>query len=135
MDVRKVLDRGVGSTLRVGRQLGRGVADRVVVVAGPPLGRIAGAISAKLPRTSRVSTATSTEVFTPSRAEGSSDAASSGAPGTSGQPPTDVPSPAVVAARVSPARATRVSPARKPRSTTPKDVPGAKLPPRKVSAD
>ena len=59
MDPRSILTHGVSTGLR----LGRGTADRVVTVAGPPLGRLTDKVVSRLHRAERHSPTT----FTPSK--------------------------------------------------------------------
>ena len=59
MDPRTILTRGVSTGLR----LGRGTADRVVTIAGPPLGRLSDKMVSRMRRPERRSPAT----FTPSK--------------------------------------------------------------------
>jgi hypothetical protein len=118
VDARAILGRGVSGGLR----LGRGTADRVVTLAGPPLGRLTNLMVSKV-RRSATSTPTT---FTPSK---HGRAAAGGAQAPSTAPPTATPSPAVVARNIGPARPT-ATPAR---TTKPKGGPGAKLPPPRPS--
>jgi hypothetical protein len=118
---RTILTRGVSTGLR----LGRGTADRVVTVAGPPLGRLTDTLVSRLRRHEPSAPAT----FTPSRraqeVRGPNDAAEQAAPAA----PTG-PTPSSVARNIAPQR-----PAAKPaRPRKPKSVPGAKLPPPRPSA-
>ncbi len=115
MDPRTALNRGVSTGLR----LGRGTADRVVRLAGPRLGKVAGTVIARVRRPEPPSPTT----FTPSKR-----------PATPGQEPTVTkdagPSPASVARNIGPPRPV-AAPARKRPAT--KSVPGAKLPPPRPS--
>ncbi|WP_028652157.1 hypothetical protein [Nocardioides halotolerans] len=106
MDPRTILTRGVSTGLR----LGRGTADRLVTLAGPPMGRIADQVISRVRR--HESPPPTTTTFTPSKHGEQS-----------------VPSPAVVARNIGPQRPV-AKPARAPR---PKNVPGAKLPPPRPS--
>jgi hypothetical protein len=111
MDPRTVLTRGVATGLR----LGRGTADRVVTLAGPPLARAADRLVTRLRRPEWPTTTT----FTPSKKTESAPV----------EPPASAPSPATVARNIAPQR-----PSAKPaRQTKPKSVPGAKLPPPRPS--
>ena len=112
MDPRTILNRGVATGLR----LGRGTADRVVTLAGPPLGRLTDRVTSKVRRPDRPTTTT----FTPSKRDEPQAPAE----------PTDRPvSPATVARNIGPRR-----PSAKPaRPAKPKSVPGAKLPPPRPS--
>jgi hypothetical protein len=112
MDPRTVLTRGVATGLR----LGRGTADRVVTLAGPPLTRVADRIVGKVRRPERPTTTT----FTPSKR-------TRPAPH---EAPAGPPSPATVARNIGPQRPT----AQPPRRAKPRSVPGAKLPPPRPSA-
>ncbi len=114
MDPRTILTRGLTTGLR----LGRGTADRVITLAGPPLGRLTDNVVAKLRRSEQHGPTTT---FTPSKRD---DAAEPAAP-----PPAKGPSPAVVARNIGPERPT-AKPARPARA---KSVPGAKLPPPRPS--
>jgi hypothetical protein len=109
MHARTILTRGVTTGLR----LGRGTADRVVTMAGPPLGRLTDGLVSRLRRQDPTTTAT----FTPSRrtAEPANGAGSV--------------TPSSVARNIAPQRPT-AEPARTPR---PKSAPGAKLPPPRPS--
>ena len=110
MDPRTILNRGVSTGLR----LGRGTADRVVTLAGPPLGRLSDKVVSRMHRPERQSPAT----FTPSKRNDVAEAEPEPAPRSS-------PSPAVVARNIGPPRPT----AKPARPARPKSVPGAKLPP------
>ncbi len=112
MDPRLILTRGVSTGLR----LGRGTADRVVTLAGPPLGRLSDRLVARVRRPDQRGPAT----FTPSKREDAAEAKPA---------PQRGPSPAAVARNIGPPR-----PAAKPaRPAKPKSVPGAKLPPPRAS--
>jgi hypothetical protein len=112
MDPRTILTRGVSTGLR----LGRGTADRVVTLAGPPLGRLSDKVVSRMRRPERRSPAT----FTPSKLNDV----------TEPEPvPTKGPSPAAVARNIGPPRPT----AKPARPAKPKSVPGAKLPPPRAS--
>jgi sRNA-binding protein len=117
---RTILTRGVSTGLR----LGRGTADRVVTVAGPPLGRLTDTLVSRLRRQEPSAPAT----FTPSRraqeVRGPNEAAEPASAAPTG------PTPSSVARNIAPQR-----PAAKPaRPRKPKSVPGAKLPPPRPSA-
>jgi hypothetical protein len=113
VDPRTIVTRGVSSGLR----LGRGTADRVVRLAGPPLGRLSDKVVSRV----RGSVPT-TRTFTPSKRV--TDPAPEPEPGPAGKP-----SPATVARNIGPQR-----PSAKPaRAAKPKSVPGAKLPPPRPS--
>ncbi len=122
MDVRAVVTRGVSTGLR----LGRGTADRLVGVAGPPLGRLTDRVASRMWRPGTTSTTTTT--FVPSRRP-----AEAQPPPAPAAPPEAVvpagPSPASVAAHIAPQRPT-ATPAR---AAVRKSAPGAKLPPRRPS--
>ena len=126
MDPRVILTRGVNTGLR----LGRGTADRVVTIAGPPLGRLTDKVVSKVRRRpERHGPAT----FTPSKRSdvAESDVAESDVaePEPVPAPPSSTPSPAAVARNIGPPR-----PAAKPaRPARPKSGPGAKLPPPRAS--
>ena len=111
MDPRSVLTRGVATGLR----LGRGTADRVVTLAGPPLTRVADRLVAKVRRPEPPRTRT----FTPSKK----------AHAAPEELPVGTPSPATVARNIGPQRPS----AQPPRRTKPKSGPGAKLPPPRPS--
>jgi hypothetical protein len=112
MDPRTILNRGVSTGLR----LGRGTADRVVTLAGPPLGRLTDRMVSKVRRPDRPTTTT----FTPSKkAEGDAPAEST----------KQQPSPATVARNIGPQRPS----AKPPRPSKPRSGPGAKLPPPRPS--
>ena len=114
MDARGFLTRGVSTGLR----LGRGTADRVVRLAGPPMGKVADTLASKVRGTEPRTTTT----FTPSRR-------ADPAPQAPVEPPEAPPSPATVARNIAPPRPT----ARPARPAKPKSVPGAKLPPPRPS--
>jgi hypothetical protein len=115
MDPRVILHQGVNTGLR----LGRGTADRVVTLAGPPLGRLSDKLVSRLRRPERRTPAT----FTPSRRDDVLEAEPEPAPRSSS------PSPAAVARNIGPPR-----PSAKPaKPARPKSVPGAKLPPPRPS--
>ena len=121
MDPRTILTRGVSTGLR----LGRGTADRVVTIAGPPLGRLTDKVVSKVPA---APSGTAPTTFTPSKR---SDVAESDVakPEPVPAPPSSTPSPAAVARNIGPPR-----PAAKPaRPARPKSGPGAKLPPPRAS--
>jgi hypothetical protein len=115
MDPRVILTRGVSTGLR----LGRGTADRVVTLAGPPLGRLSGKVVSRLRGPERRSPAT----FTPSKRTDVAEPEPAPAPKSG-------PSPAAVARNIGPPRPT----AKPARPARPKSVPGAKLPPPRPSA-
>jgi hypothetical protein len=110
MDARLILTRGVSTGLR----LGRGTADRVVTLAGPPLGRLSDRLVSKVRRPDQRGPTT----FTPSKRQAEPEPA-----------PTRGPSPAAVARNIGPPRPT----AKPARPARPKSVPGAKLPPRRAT--
>jgi hypothetical protein len=117
MDPRTILTRGVSTGLR----LGRGTADRVVTLAGPPLGRLSDKVVSRMRRPEPDGPTT----FTPSRRTDRSDVAQ-----TEPTPaPTSNPSPAAVARNIGPPRPT----AKPARPARPKSAPGAKLPPPRTS--
>ena len=117
MHARTILTRGVSTGLR----LGRGTADRVVTLAGPPLGRLSDKVVSRMRRPDRDGPTT----FTPSRRTDRSDA-----PAPEPEPaPASNPSPAAVARNIGPPRPT-AKPARPARQ---KSAPGAKLPPPRAS--
>ena len=118
MDARAILTRGVSSGLR----LGRGTADRVVTLAGPPLGRLTDLMVSKV-RRSATSTPTT---FTPSKHGGAVPRTAVPEPSA---PSGATPSPAVVARNIGPARPT----AKPARTRKPSSGPGAKLPPPRPS--
>ena len=120
MDARTLLTRGVSTGLR----LGRGTADRVVTLAGPPLGRLTDRLVSKVHRSGTATTTT----FTPSKRD-AAPSPGGGAAAAAAPSGTGAPSPAVVARNIGPARPT----AKPPRSTKPKSGPGAKLPPPRPS--
>ncbi len=109
MDPRVILTRGVSTGLR----LGRGTADRVVSLAGPPLGRLTHRVVSRVRRPAPSTTTT----FTPSRRVAEP------------APEETRPSPASVARNIGPPRPT----AKPPRPAKPRSVPGAKLPPPRPS--
>ena len=119
MNARTILNRGVTTSLR----LGRGTADRVVSAAGPRLVRLTDQVMAHVRRTEPTATTT----FTPSKRPAES------APGAPPAPPrapeSAGPSPASVARNIAPQRPT----AKPARAAKPKSVPGAKLPPPRPS--
>ena len=115
MDPRPTLTRGVTAGLR----LGRGAADRVVTLAGPPLGRLSDMVVSRVRGTAPTRTAT----FTPSK--GGADASAPSAPSPAG------PNPATVARNIGPQRP-MAKPTPKSRAK-PKSAPGAKLPPPRTS--
>jgi hypothetical protein len=112
MDPRTILTRGVSTGLR----FGRGTADRVVTLAGPPLGRLSDRVVSRMRRPERPSPTT----FTPSKRNDVTEPEPA---------PSSSPSPAVVARNIGPPRPT----AKPARPARPKSVPGAKLPPRRAS--
>ena len=114
MDPRVILTRGVNTGLR----LGRGTADRVVTIAGPPLGRLTDKVVSKVRRRPERHGPTT---FTPSKR---SDVAE-----PEPAPPSSTPSPAAVARNIGPPRPT----AKPARPARPKSGPGAKLPPPRAS--
>ena len=118
MDPRTILTRGVSTGLR----LGRGTADRVVTLAGPPLGRLGDKVVSRVRRP----TSPGPTTFTPSkRDEARDDIVEPESAPTS----KTGPSPAAVARNIGPPR-----PSAKPaRPAKPKSVPGAKLPPPRAS--
>jgi hypothetical protein len=109
VDPRAILTRGVTTGLR----LGRGTADRVVTLAGPPLGRLTDTLISKVRRPDSPTTVT----FTPSRR-------------TDAPAPEAGPTPSSVARNIAPKRPT----AKPAGSVKPKSVPGAKLPPPRATA-
>jgi len=115
MGARAALSRSLGT----GLHLARGTADRVVRLAGPPLGKAAGSVIARLRGSAPPATPAT---FTPSK----SPARPAPEP-----PATDAtPSPAVVARNIGPQRPVAAAPKKR---TKPKSVPGAKLPPPRPS--
>ena len=112
MDARMILTRGVSTGLR----LGRGTADRVVTIAGPPLGRLSDRMVSRMRRPRQPSPTT----FTPSKRNDVAEPENEPAPA-----PSSHPSPAVVARNIGPPRPT----AKPARPAKQKSVPGAKLPP------
>jgi len=114
VEARKIVNQGISTGLR----LGRGTADRVVKLAGPPLGRLSDKVVSRVRRAAPGTTTT----FTPSKrpADGATD---SGA-GTASRP-----SPATVARNIGPQRPS----AKPPRPAKPKSGPGAKLPPPRAT--
>lgn len=123
MDPRAVLHRGVSTGLR----LGRGTADRVVRLAGPPLGRVTGTVLARVRKPEPPTTTT----FTPSKRPAKTNPQPTVTTPTTGPTTEDAgPSPASVARNIGPPRPA-AAPARK--RTAPKSVPGAKLPPPRPS--
>ena len=112
MDPRTILSRGVSTGLR----LGRGTADRVVTLAGPPLGRLSDKVVSRMRRPARRGPTT----FTPSKRNDVAEPEPT---------PRSGPSPAVVARNIGPPRPT----AKPARPARPKSVPGAKLPPPRTS--
>ncbi len=112
MDARVILTRSVSTGLR----LGRGTADRVVTLAGPPLGRLGDKVVSRLRRPERRTPAT----FTPSKRNNVPEPEPA---------PTRSPSPAAVARNIGPPRPT----AKPARPARPKSGPGAKLPPPRAS--
>ena len=112
MDPRTILNRGVSTGLR----LGRGTADRVVTLAGPPLGRLTDRVVSRVRRPDQRTTTT----FTPSK---------KAEPQAPEEPTSQQPSPATIARNVGPQRPS----AKPPRPARPRSVPGAKLPPRRAS--
>jgi hypothetical protein len=121
MGPRAALDRGVST----GLHLGRGTADLVVRVAGPPLGRIVRSV---LSRARRDGSPAAPATFTPSAREVRPTVDPGGRSGAS----TDVPpSPAAVARNIGPPRASAKAPRKR---SAPKSAPGAKLPPPRPSA-
>jgi hypothetical protein len=113
VDPRTILTRGVTTGLR----LGRGTADRVITLAGPPLGRITESVVSRVRRPERHGPTT----FTPTKRADVAEPEEAA-------PPTG-PSPAVVARNIGPQRPT----AKPARAARPKSVPGAKLPPPRPS--
>jgi hypothetical protein len=113
MDARAILTRGVTTGLR----LGRGTADRVITLAGPPLGRLTDNVVSRM----RGSQQHGPTTFTPSRRDDETK--------TEPPAPANGPSPAVVARNIGPQRPT----AKPARPARPKSVPGAKLPPPRPS--
>ena len=116
MDPRTILTRGVSTGLR----LGRGTADRVVTLAGPPLGRLTDKVASKMRRPERRGPTT----FTPSKRNDVAEPESTPTPTM-----TKSPSPAAVARNIGPPRPT----AKPARPARPKSGPGAKLPPPRAS--
>ena len=127
MDPRSALQRGVTTGLR----LGRGTADRVVRLAGPPLSKATSAVMARVRRPEPPTTTT----FTPSKPAAKPEPAPKAA-GPKTAPKTEPtttkagPSPAKVARNIGPPRPTAAAPRKR---TAPKSVPGAKLPPPRPS--
>ncbi|MDX6371595.1 MAG: hypothetical protein QOD98_583 [Nocardioidaceae bacterium] len=111
MDPRVILTRGVSTGLR----FGRGTADRVVTIAGPPLGRLTDKLVSRVRRPEHRGPTT----FTPSKRNDVPEPAA----------PSRTPSPSVVARNIGPKRPT----AKPARPARPKSVPGAKLPPPRAS--
>jgi hypothetical protein len=118
MDARTILTRGVTAGLR----LGRGTADRVVTVAGPPLGRLSDKVVSRLRRPEPGGPKT----FIPSKRN---DVAAPEPVPTPSSNSNGSPSPAAVARNIGPPRPT----AKPARPARPKNVPGAKLPPPRAS--
>ena len=87
MDARLILTRGVSTGLR----FGRGTADRVVTLAGPPLGRLSDRVVSRMRRPERPGPTT----FTPSKRDEAPDPEPA---------PSSNPSPAVVARNIGPPR-------------------------------
>ena len=114
MDPRTILTRGVSTGLR----LGRGTADRVVTLAGPPLGRLSDKVASKMRRPERRGPTT----FTPSKRNDVAEPERRRRRSKS-------PSPAAVARNIGPPRPT----AKPARPARPKGGPGAKLPPPRAS--
>ena len=103
MDPRTILTRGVSTGLR----FGRGTADRVVTLAGPPLGRLSDKVVSRMRRPEQPGPTT----FTPSKRNGVAKPEPT---------PQSGPSPAAVARNIGPPR-----PMAKPaRPARPKSVPG-----------
>jgi len=114
MDARAALNRGVTT----GLHLARGTADRVVRLAGPPLGKVAGSVIARVRGSDQPATPAT---FTPSQRPAKPTA----------DPTKDTtPTPAVVARNIGPQRPVAAPPKKR---TKPKSVPGAKLPPPRPS--
>jgi hypothetical protein len=112
--------------VRGGLRLARGTADRVVGLAGPPLGQAATSVLARL-RGSRPPAPPAS--FAPSTRQARPTPEPSP---TAGGGSTDAkPSPAVVARNIGPRRPTASAPRKR---AAPKSVPGAKLPPPRPSA-
>jgi hypothetical protein len=128
MDARSALNRSVST----GLHLARGTADRVVRVAGPPLGRVAGSVMARVrgPRPP-ASPATFTPTKQPTKQPVRQPAKPAPAPtGHLDEAPEATPSPAVVARNIAPQRPVATPPKKR---SAPKSVPGAKLPPPRPS--
>jgi hypothetical protein len=125
MDARAALNRSVST----GLHLARGTADRVVRLAGPPLGKVAGSVIARVRRPGPPATP---DTFTPSKRRPKAEPTSPKVTIPTTEPTTEKagPSPAKVARNIGPPRPT-AAPARK--RTAPKSVPGAKLPPPRPS--
>jgi len=120
MGPRAALNRSVST----GLHLARGTADRVVRLAGPPLGKVAGSVVARV-RGTEPPAAPAT--FTPS----TRTARPTPEPAATSEETTDgPPSPAVVARNIGPQRPTAKAPRKR---TAPKSAPGAKLPPPRPS--
>jgi hypothetical protein len=114
VDPRVILTRSVNTGLR----LGRGTADRVVTIAGPPLGRLTDKVVSRLHRRPEGRGPTT---FTPSKRSEVAEPEPA--------PPSSTPSPAAVARNIGPQRPT----AKPARPAKPKSVPGAKLPPPRAT--
>ena len=120
MDARSALNR----TVSTGLHLARGTADRVVRLAGPPLGKVTGSVLARV-RGSGPPAAPAT--FTPSKRPATPAAEP---PGSRTQDKDAAPSPAKVARNIGPPRPTAAPPRKR---TAAKSAPGAKLPPPRPS--
>jgi hypothetical protein len=114
VETRKIVTQGISTGLR----LGRGTADRVVKLAGPPLGRLSDKVVSRVRRAAPDTTTT----FIPSKQP--TDDAPEPSAGTESRP-----SPATVARNIGPQRPS----AKPPRPAKPKSGPGAKLPPPRAS--
>jgi len=120
MGPRAALNRSVST----GLHLARGTADRVVRLAGPPLGKMAGSVIARVRGTELPA---SPATFTPS-APAVRPTPEPAGPGV--ETKDALPSPAAVARNIGPQRPTAKAPRKR---TAPKSVPGAKLPPPRPS--
>ena len=112
MGPRAALHRG----LSTGAGLARGTADRVVRLAGPTLGRVAGSVVARVRGAEPPAAPAS---FTPAVR-----------PARPTPEPGTAPSPAVVARNIGPQRPVAAPPRKR---SAPKSAPGAKLPPPRPS--
>jgi hypothetical protein len=114
VETRKLVTQGINTGLR----LGRGTADRVVKLAGPPLGRLGDKVVSRVRRTAPGATT----AFIPSKRP--AESAPEPGPATASGP-----SPATVARNIGPQRPS----AKPPRPAKPKSGPGAKLPPPRAT--